>query len=621
MSYLVLARKYRPQTFADLVGQEQVSRTLQNALATGRVAHAYLFSGPRGVGKTTAARLLAMSLSCLAENVADRPCGKCESCLEIQSGQAVDVIEVDGASNRGINEIRDLRETVKYLPAKGRYKVYIIDEVHALTKDAFNALLKTLEEPPPHVVFIFATTETHKVLPTILSRCQRYDFRRIRVDDIVARLAQVAEMENIPAETEALEIIARQAEGGLRDSLSLMDQAIAAGGGSLSADDVRRSLGLIDQALVRLIVRETLAGQAAAALAALDEAYLRGYDFKDLGVKILEFARGLTLIKVDRGNARLLNLTEAEEAELSELAKSYSLENLHRQFDSWLTFQKDLNYSAQPRWLLESQVIRLANLAPLLPVAELSERLIRLLGRTPPPPRPAGYQAPAAPSASLKNAGPSLAAQAPQRSQPAPSTAPRSVPSDSENGQTDQEADPGPAPANRSQAGEDFNASSPPAHLPKAQNDDPELRPGLSWARFLTEGTADWPEWAKALLNGAQAPVFNDRRVEVVLSPGDKLAGFLEKQLNDQLRASLKKMFGQEPEVSLERPEDLRLDEKFRAGRLEEIKQTAEAQSLMEILPGRFIEFRPGEIETSPDGEEEEDETPSAGDDAGPEEV
>ncbi|MDR0882496.1 MAG: DNA polymerase III subunit gamma/tau, partial [Candidatus Adiutrix sp.] len=278
MSYLVLARKYRPQTFADLVGQEQVSRTLQNALATGRVAHAYLFSGPRGVGKTTAARLLAMSLSCLAEKVADRPCGVCENCLEIQSGQSVDVIEVDGASNRGIDEIRDLREKVKYRPAKGQYKVYIIDEVHALSKDAFNALLKTLEEPPPHVVFIFATTETHKVLPTILSRCQRYDFRRIRVEDIAKRLAQVAEQEHIAAEPLALEIIARQAEGGLRDSLSLMDQAIAAGGGAaLTAAQVQQSLGLIDQALVRLVAGETLAGHPAEALSALDEAYLRGY--------------------------------------------------------------------------------------------------------------------------------------------------------------------------------------------------------------------------------------------------------------------------------------------------------------------------------------------------------
>ncbi len=402
MSYLVLARKYRPRTFADLVGQEQVSRTLKNALATGRVAHAYLFSGPRGVGKTTAARLLAMALSCRAEKISDRPCGLCENCLEIQSGQAVDVIEVDGASNRGINEIRDLRETVKYLPAKSPYKVYIIDEVHALTKDAFNALLKTLEEPPPHVVFIFATTETHKVLPTILSRCQRYDFRRIKVEDIAARLARVAEMENIEAEPEALELIARQAEGGLRDSLSLMDQAIAAAGGQLTAEGVRRSLGLIDQALVREALLATLEGEAATALAALDEAYLRGYDFKDLGLKFLEYARGLTLIKVSRQNAELLNLTETEEKDFAEQAGKYSLETLHRQFDSWLNFQRELGYSRQPRWLLEAQIIRLAHLAPVTKVAELVERLGKLLSQNPPPRPSAPPAAPVAPPQGLR---------------------------------------------------------------------------------------------------------------------------------------------------------------------------------------------------------------------------
>ncbi|MDR3038008.1 MAG: DNA polymerase III subunit gamma/tau [Candidatus Adiutrix sp.] len=388
MSYLVLARKYRPQTFADLVGQEQVSRTLKNALATERVAHAYLFAGPRGVGKTTAARLLAMSLACLAEDAAGRPCGRCENCLEIQSGQAVDVIEVDGASNRGINEIRDLRETVKYLPAKSRRKVYIIDEVHALTKEAFGALLKTLEEPPAHVVFIFATTETHKMPPTILSRCQRYDFRRIPVADIARRLARVAELENIPAEPEALELIARQAEGGLRDSLSLLDQAIAAGGGAVTAEDVRRGLGLIDQTLVRGLVDAALAGEAAAAVAAVDDAYLRGYDFKALALKLLEYSRGLTLIKVNPQNAGLMNVTETEEAGLLETSGRHSLETLNFHFDAWLRFQREVGPSPQPRWLLEAQVIRLAHLAPLTPLAEVLERLEKLLAHHPPPPRP-----------------------------------------------------------------------------------------------------------------------------------------------------------------------------------------------------------------------------------------
>jgi DNA polymerase-3 subunit gamma/tau len=392
MSYLVLARKYRPQTFADLVGQEQVSRSLKNALATGRVAHAYLFTGPRGVGKTTAARLLSMSLTCLAEDPQARPCGHCENCLEIQNGQAVDVVEIDGPSTGNVNDIRNLRETVKFLP-KSRAKVYIIDEVHGLSREAFGALLKVLEEPPPHVVFIFATTEVHKVPSTIISRCQRYDFRRIRAADIAKRLAQVAELENISAEPEALELIAVQAEGGLRDSLSLMDQAIALGCGAITAEDVRQGLGLIDPALVGRIIGSILDGQAAQAVAAVDEAYRRGCDFKNLALKLLEYSRGLALIKVDRRNADLLNLTETEAENLAAAAGRHSLPTLHRHFESWLKFQGEAGFSPQPRWLLEAQVIRQASMPALMPLADLVTRLERLLAQNPPPRPPLALQA------------------------------------------------------------------------------------------------------------------------------------------------------------------------------------------------------------------------------------
>ena len=578
MSYLVLARKYRPTTFADLVGQEQVCRTLKNALATGRVAHAYLFSGPRGVGKTTAARLLAMSMSCLAEKVEDRPCGQCENCLEIQSGQAVDVIEVDGASNRGINEIRDLRETVKYLPAKGRYKVYIIDEVHALTKDAFNALLKTLEEPPPHVVFIFATTETHKVLPTILSRCQRYDFRRIRVDDITARLAKVAELENIPAEPEALELIARQAEGGLRDSLSLMDQAIAAGGGELTADNVRRSLGLIDQTLVHQLVTETLAGRAPEALSALDEAYLRGYDFKDLGGKILEFIRALTLIKVDKKNAALMNLTETEENTLTGEAGQYSLETLNRHFDAWLKFQRELNYSPQPRWLLEAQIIRLAQLAPLLPVSELVERLGRLLAENPPLPRPAAIPG---------NAAPATGFALPQSS--APAGQPVSI-----------ARAPKPTPP------ENTSEVAPVEQIPTGTAPSlPEAAPA-NWGDFMRQYGSELDAMRRAMLKGAIAEAFGPEQVTLKLSHGAGLCSATEKPLKAQLLNSLQKAFGQAPMLVLDQDADPAQDAGLLEERLLEVKKKPAVIELMAAIPGQFVEFRLTQPETQATATQEE---------------
>ncbi|UQZ88671.1 DNA polymerase III subunit gamma/tau [Deltaproteobacteria bacterium Smac51] len=595
MSYLVLARKYRPRTFTDLVGQEQVSRTLKNALTTGRVAHAYLFSGPRGVGKTTAARLLAMALSCQEAEVGARPCGQCENCLEIQSGQAVDVIEVDGASNRGINEIRDLRETVKYLPAKSRYKVYIIDEVHALTKDAFNALLKTLEEPPPHVVFIFATTETHKVLPTILSRCQRYDFRRIRVEDISARLAYVAEMEKIEAEPEALELIARQAEGGLRDSLSLMDQAIAASEGLLTAEAVRRSLGLIDQALVRRVVLSTLEGEAAPALGALDEAYLRGYDFKDLGVKVLEYIRGLTLIRVDRKNAELLNLTETEENDFAAQAEKYSLETLNRQFDAWLKFQRDLGYSQQPRWLLEAQVIRLAHLAPVTPMAELVEKLGKLLAVNPPPQRPATTIA--APSAvPIAVARPAAAYQQPAA---APATPEAKAP---------------PAPKTMAEMAEMAESPAPAAATETAAavpGDVPEDQRAANWEQFVGLYGGELDEYSKSLLKGAGAVAYTPQAVSLLLSPTVGLGTITRRHLEKTLPPLLERALGQKPNLTLEQAADPTLDHDFIADRLEEFKKTPEAKALMEELPGGFVTFRPGatipdDLEASESPEEEE---------------
>ena len=282
MSYLVLARKYRPQRFSELVGQEHVARTLTNAIAQGRVHHAFLFTGARGVGKTSAARILAKALSCVKGPTAE-PCGVCESCLEIAAGNSVDVVEIDGASNTGVDDVRTLREGVRYLPAKGRLKIYIIDEVHMLSTSAFNALLKTLEEPPAHVVFIFATTEAHKIPTTILSRTQRYDFKLIPTARLVAHLEGILRAESIAFEPDGLRLLARQAAGSVRDGLSLLDQVIAyVGDAAISRDIVSEVLGVADRSLLVDLARHVLDRDVAATLRLLAAAVERGLDLGQL---------------------------------------------------------------------------------------------------------------------------------------------------------------------------------------------------------------------------------------------------------------------------------------------------------------------------------------------------
>ncbi|MBW2062285.1 MAG: DNA polymerase III subunit gamma/tau [Deltaproteobacteria bacterium] len=391
MSYLVLARKYRPLVFADVVGQEHVTRPLTNALKTDRVAHAFLFAGARGVGKTTVARILAMALNCRVE-VDERPCGQCDACLEIISGQAIDVFEIDGASNRGIDEVRELREMVKYLPSKGSFKVYIIDEVHMLTAPAFNALLKTLEEPPAHVVFIFATTEPHKVPATILSRCQRYDFKRITLKAIVGRLEQVASNEGIEISPTSLRIIARESEGSLRDSLSLLDQVIAFSGTRVADKNVVEALGLIDRALISGSAKALLAGDASQALELLDRVYTYGYDTKEFVTQLLEYFRSLVVCKVSPDPGRILDMLDAELEELKDIAADSSLETLNFFFNALLERMEKLRRSTRPQLVLEALMVGLAQVEPLQSVAELASRLEALLGSVGPDVRASDFR-------------------------------------------------------------------------------------------------------------------------------------------------------------------------------------------------------------------------------------
>src|SRR5271165_5761672 len=303
MSYLVLARKYRPQSFQDLVGQEHVAQTLANAIAQGRIAHAFLFTGVRGVGKTTSARLLAKCLSCVgpdgkATGPTATPCNRCSPCQEITAGQDLDVQEIDGASYNGVDEVRRLQEGMTFRPARDRFKTYIVDEVHMLSVNAWNAFLKTLEEPPPHVKFIFATTEVHKVPVTILSRCQRYDFKLIPTQTIARRLDEVLALEHIEAAPSGVQVLAREAAGSMRDAMSLLDQVIAFSGSKLSGEDVARVLGVADRAILHELATALVDGDAARCLAVIDRLAQQGFDLAHVTKDVLQHLRNLVVAKV-----------------------------------------------------------------------------------------------------------------------------------------------------------------------------------------------------------------------------------------------------------------------------------------------------------------------------------
>ncbi len=382
MAYQVLARKWRPQTFGEVVGQEPITRTLQNALAAGRVAHAFLFSGPRGVGKTSVARILAKALNCEAGPTPE-PDNTCENCVEITNGSSLDVLEIDGASNRGIDEVRDLREKIKYVPARGKYKVYIIDEVHMLTKEAFNALLKTLEEPPSHAVFILATTEPHKVPVTILSRCQRYDFRRIPTALIEAHLAKLAGQEGWSIDAEGLALVARAAEGGLRDAQGFLDQVVTFGGETVTASEIARILGVTDRGALLRALKAIVARDGAGLLGLTEELYNQGHDLRRLYQDLLQYARHLLLAGLYPEARTLAPVADSEWDELTRLARQTPALHLHNLLSVLLQGEEELRRAPQPRLALEVLLLRLIHLEPLVPLDAWLSRLERLEARLP----------------------------------------------------------------------------------------------------------------------------------------------------------------------------------------------------------------------------------------------
>lgn len=376
MTYEVLARKWRPQTFDQVVGQEHVTETLVNAITSGRLAHAYLFGGPRGVGKTSVARILAKALNC-PQRTGANPCNKCTSCTEITQGYCVDVNEIDGASNRGIDEIRDLRENIKYMPQSGLFRIYIIDEVHMLTLQAFNALLKTLEEPPAHVKFIFATTEPRKVPVTILSRCQRFDFRRIPQAKIVAHLEKITQTEGIKIGPQELSIIAREADGSMRDAQSLLDQVVSSLGPEITGKEILDVLGVVDTGLMLETTKAVLEGNQNRCLQIVEDIYNAGYDIKSFYSAMMEQFRNLLLIVVGAGEA-VAAIEEESFKAYESLARQAGIEKLQAILDLLIKREEDLRFTSHPRLLLETILIRLCNMDQYLSFDQIIRKLERL---------------------------------------------------------------------------------------------------------------------------------------------------------------------------------------------------------------------------------------------------
>jgi DNA polymerase-3 subunit gamma/tau len=374
MSYLVLARKYRPQAFDQVIEQVHITRTLINAISSERVAHAILFSGPRGTGKTTVARILAKAMNC-KQGPTPQPCNTCRSCNEITAGHAIDVFEIDGASNNSVDQIRELRENIKYMPAHSSYKIYIIDEVHMLSTAAFNALLKTLEEPPSHVMFMFATTEPHKIPITILSRCQRYDFRRIGLDAISSHMTSLCRQEGFEIAEDSLGLIAREAGGSMRDALSLLDQLMTCAQGLVTHEQVLEILGVVDRKIIFELAGSILNADIDTVFDLLDDVYDRGHDMKKLYTDLLEHFRNLLVVVMGKKIEKLIDLPSGEIEQLVIQAQPSSVGELNHIFDILFKAEVSIRLSSQPKLALEMTLIRLLQTRPALPIDVLIDKL------------------------------------------------------------------------------------------------------------------------------------------------------------------------------------------------------------------------------------------------------
>jgi len=382
MSYQVLARKYRPQKFSEVIGQEHVTRTLKNAIEQERIAHGYIFSGHRGIGKTTVARILAMALNCRsAQHPVAEPCGICESCTEIRAGNSVDVIEIDAATNRGIDEIRELREAARYRPARDRFKIYILDEAHQITDAAFNALLKTLEEPPGHVIFMLATTQPEDIPQTIRSRCQHFSFRAVRFEEILGQLRDLVGREKLEADDDALALLAEAGDGSMRDALSILDQAIASSTGPLTAESVRQLVGAAPSGILEDVMQAVARGSSEDVLRLADNLISEGHSPTHFARQLVRFLRNATVAKIAGRDSSLLQISGDERARVARIAELFSEEDLARHLRIMLRTHAELGYRQEQRFHLELGLLKMLHAQRLLPIEQLlSEAALPAVG-------------------------------------------------------------------------------------------------------------------------------------------------------------------------------------------------------------------------------------------------
>lgn len=515
MDYQVSARKYRPGTFDDVIGQPHVVQTLVNAVTSKRIAQAYLFSGTRGVGKTTVARILAKALNC-EQGPTGTPCTTCVNCTEIAQSHSVDVIEIDGASNTSVDDVREIRENVKFAPFHGTYRVYIIDEVHMLSNSAFNALLKTLEEPPPHVVFIFATTEIHKIPATILSRCQHYNFRRIAKTEIIERLRHVAGQDGIALEDRSLAALARASEGSMRDGLSLLDQAVAFGGKSIVHTDLEALLGAIPQELVRSLIRAITSQDSAGALRTLSQLVEGGHELRAYCADVVEYVRHLLVVSVTPPQEwpALIEVSSDDLAQLATDKASLTPEQIQQIFTLFLEAEDALRFSAHPRFVLETAAIKATRLlGPQTTISDQPGRAVSAAGA----PHPSAPRSDKGSSAPIGGSSQPARAPQPQRAVTADKT---------------------PATQPMKQVGQS-SSSAAPARPPQAIM--------LNWEQFQEEVGHAFPNIAPFLEMGRLVGIEGNVVTVGFAKQATVARGMLEKADNIQALASLCERMGGQP--------------------------------------------------------------------------